>query len=123
MLHTARPEVTVPPSVSPGENASEFNLMALPREAPEARENRHLAQSLGRKGTIERQELFGTFPKPSDHQKETAAPAGPRNGGRNAQEAVGKLHHATCRTGRLLARFVPVWSDDRRHLQGWEAAR
>jgi hypothetical protein len=22
-----------------------------------------------------------------------------------------------------VARFIPIWSDDRRHLQGWEVAR
>jgi hypothetical protein len=53
-------------------------------------------------------------------QKKTAAPAGPRDGGKEPQESPGKGHSQRKRFAGHLASFAPVWSDDRRHLLGWE---
>jgi hypothetical protein len=32
-------------------------------------------------------------------------------------------HQASRQVPHMALRLVPIWSDDRRHLQGWEVAR
>lgn len=57
-------------------------------------------------------------------KKDTAAPAGPRNGGiKGKVEAVSKPHWGQCRRAAQIAstRLAPVWSEDH-HLVGWISA-
>jgi hypothetical protein len=53
-------------------------------------------------------------------KEKTAAPAGPRNGGKKLrkQGKTSKPEHRA--KAPPLASLVPIWSDDRRYLQGWE---
>lgn len=56
-------------------------------------------------------------------EKETAAPRGRRNGGSKIDAELTKVHVATLpnperRTSKT--RLRPVWSEDKKHLQGWE---
>lgn len=55
-------------------------------------------------------------------QKKTAATGvGARNGGKAWDERDGKhAQPGTCRTAPRLTTLSLIWSDDRRHLQGWE---
>ncbi len=55
-------------------------------------------------------------------EKRTAAPAGPRNGGKKANsfEAQVKPRSVQCRKAGPVARvrLIPAWNDDQ-HLTGW----
>ena len=55
-------------------------------------------------------------------EKKTAAPAGPRNGGKKADsfEAQVKPRLEQCRKAEQIARvrLIPAWNDDQ-HLTGW----
>jgi hypothetical protein len=59
---------------------------------------------------------------PLSPEKETAVPAGPRNGGTKADgiEAQVKPRYGQCRKAGPVARvrLIPTWNDDQ-HLTGW----
>jgi hypothetical protein len=53
--------------------------------------------------------------------KRNRRPAGTQGGGDQIKEEGYKsLHLQQCRNRARLATFIPIWSDDRRHFQGWE---
>jgi len=68
------------------------STVALPRDARATTEYNHLANGLGKNTAIEVNGLSATLPKPSPPpKKQTAAPAGPRSGGKSNKKA-GNLH-------------------------------
>jgi hypothetical protein len=53
-------------------------------------------------------------------KKETAAPTAHRNGGSKTDAEPTKVHAATLSNPARRTRLQPIWSEDKKHLQGWE---
>lgn len=89
--------------------------MALPREARKPRKNSLLAKSLGTLSPIELQGASRAEPKPPDPEKETAAQAGPLNGGKFQKMVAPRNYAAAARVASV--RLAPIWADG--YLAGW----
>jgi hypothetical protein len=54
-------------------------------------------------------------------QKKATGWAATHAGGNH--EGVHNPRNGKCRKALFLATLVPIWSDDRRHFQGWEVGK
>ena len=73
------------------------------------------------------QRVTGKFPTYSERlrgpKKKTAAVGvGAQGGGNLVRKALKTSKHEHRAIVPRLARLIPIWSDDRRHFQGWEVA-